>query len=225
MIGYDNLNPTALMDLQLREGTGTVLADWAKGYRTKPIHSAAWAFLANDLSHLVFDAAGPDNIISLAADSTDLAFTSGAFSGAVWICPDAYGNRYFMQKGAAETGWAFWVTSTSPYLVFTTEQAGPTYQSTLGGANLVLSSWQLIGFTRNGAAGKIYLNGRDVTVTAATHVNPVDSTAGDFYIGTTVGGGAGFYDGLMWRPRIWGRTLAASEMLAIYESQRSLFGV
>jgi hypothetical protein len=229
-IGFDNYRPNQglLLDLQLREGTGTITRDWAKPYHDPAtlVGTPSWLTLLTDLTYLAFNPVNPDRIVIAAAASVDLAFTSYSFSGAVWIYPDAYGDRYLMHKGAAQTGWGFWINDTSPYLIFTTEQAGPTYQSSDGGANLVLGRWQLVGFTRSGASGRLYLNGRDVTATPATHINPADATAGDFYIGTTVGGGAGFYDGNMWRPRIWGRrALAAWEMLAIYEAERSLFGV
>jgi len=228
-MGYDNYRPNqaALLDLQLREGAGTVTRDWAKPYHDPVtlVGAPAWATLASDLTYINFNPANPDRMVILAADSTDLNFTSGAFSGAVWIAPDAYGNRYLMHKGAAGTGWAFWISATSPYIIFTTEQAGPTYQSSDGAAGLALSAWQFVSFTRSGAVGRIYLNGVDVTVAAATHINPVSAAAGDFYMGTTVGGGAGFYDGLMWRPRIWGRALSAWEILALYQSERDLFGV
>ena len=229
MIGYDNLlvNQELVLDLPFREGTGTITADYSKVYANAPTLTGAptWSFLGSDLNYLEFVPGNPDRIVILAADSTALNFTSGDFSGAVWISPHAYGNRYMMHKGAAGTGWGFWLDSASPYIVFTTEQAGPAYQSTDGCADLALNAWQLVGFTRDGAAGRVYLNGRDKTVTPATHVNPVSAAAGDFYIGTTVGGGAGWYDGYMWRPRVWKRALSAAEMLAIYEAERGLLGV
>lgn len=228
-IGYDNwrLNQVMLLDLQLREGTGTLARDWAKPYHAGATLTGAptWQNLANDLTYLDFVPANPDSIIILAADSADLDFTTDAFSGAVWIAPDAYGNRYLMHKSSAGNGWAFWISATAPYLAFTTEQAGPTYQSTIGGSGLALSAWQFVGFTRSGATGRVYLNGQDVTETPATHIDPVSAAAANFTIGTTVGGGAGWYDGDMWRPRVWGRALASWEMQAIYEAERDAFGV
>jgi len=229
MIGYDNWRPNQglLLDLQFREATGTVTTDFAKPYHAGATLTGAptWQLLSSDLSYLDFVPGNPDSIIISAVNSTDLDFTSGAFSGAMWVAPDAYGNRYLYHKSSAGNGWAFWISATTPYLCFTTEQAGPTYQTTTGGAGLALTAWQLVGFTRSGATGRVYLNGRDVTTTPATHVDPVTAAAANFTIGTTVGGGAGWYDGDMWRPRVWGRQLAAWEMLAIYEAERDLFGV
>jgi hypothetical protein len=229
MPGYDNwrINQGILLDLQFRETTGTVTSDWSKVYRD-PLTltgTPAWAVLGSDLTYLSFDPTNPDYLTSLAADSADLDFTSGSFSGAAWIYPDAYGNRYLMDKSGAAVGWAFWIVGTSPYLAFTTANAGPLTQTTYGGASLDLSAWQLVGFTRSGAAAKIYLDGQDATATPATHINPASAVAVNLVIGSAVGAGAGWYDGRMWRPRIWNRALEAWEFLAIYESERRLFGV
>ncbi len=227
--GYDNYRPNQMlvMDLQFRETTGTAVSDNAKTYRTPLAMTGApaWSILGNDLTYLSFDPANPDYLLSLAADSTDLNFTTGSFSGAMWIYPDAYGNRYVFDKSSATAGWAFWIVGTSPYLAFTTANAGPATQSTYGGANLQLSAWQFIGFTRSGAAARIFLNGRDATATPATHINPQTAAAINTQIGTVVGAGAGWYDGRMWRPRVWKRELAAWEMLALYEAERLSFGV
>ena len=228
-IGYDNYRPNQMlvMDLQFKETTGGFTADCAKGYRDRLAlgGTPAWAILGNDLTYLDFDPNNPDYLLSLAADSTDLNFTTGSFSGAMWIYPDAYGNRYVFDKSSATAGWAFWIVGTSPYLALTTANAGPATQTTYGGANLVTSAWQLIGFTRSGAGVRIYLNGRDATTTPATHINPQTAAAINMQIGTVVGAGAGWYDGRMWRPRVWKRELAAWEMLALYEAERLSFGV
>lgn len=229
MPGYDNYRPNQnlLLDLQLREATGVLTADWAKPYHAGATLTGAptWAALGNDLSYLDFTPGNPDRVIIAAANCLDLGFTTGDFSGAVWIYPDAYGNRYLFDKSSGIAGWGFWVVGVSPYLAFTTANAGPATQTTYGAAGLQLSAWQLVGFTRVGAAVTILLNGADVTVTPATHINPAASAAIDFTLGTIVGGGAGWYDGRMWRPRVWNRALAAWEWLAMFEGERDLFGV
>ena len=227
--GYDNYRPNQMlvMDLQFRETTGTTTCDNAKTYR-EPLTlngTPAWAIVGNDLTYLSFDPANPDFLLSLAADSTDLNFTTSSFSGAMWIYPDVYGNRYLIDKSSATAGWAFWVAGVSPYIAFTTANAGPATQITYGAANLILSAWQFVGFTRSGAAARIYLNGRDATATPATHIDPATAVAINTQIGTVVGAGAGWYDGRMWRPRVWERQLAAWEMLALYEEERLLIGV
>jgi hypothetical protein len=227
--GYDNprFNQEILLDLQFSEGTGTVTADWAKAHHEPNTLTGApaWTNLANDLTVLDFDAAAPyDHIIILAADSGDLDFTSGAFSGAAWFYPHAMGNRYIFNKGTTLTGWDFYIVAGTGEMRFSTHQAGPTSQYT-DGQPLTLNTWQFVGFTRSGANARIYVDGLDDTVVFGTHVNPVSSAAENFYIGCTDLVAAGWLDGYLWRPRIWGRALAAAEMLAIYEMEKSLFGI
>jgi hypothetical protein len=231
MIGYDKLrlNQGLLLDLQFRETTGTQTKDWAKPYHDQPTLSGApaWAVLGNDLTYLSFDPANPDRVIIQAADCVDLDFTTTSFSGGAWIYPDAYGNRFLFNKVAVAgtEGWAFWISGAAPYLAFSTYNAGPASQTTYGGNGLATSAWQFVSFSRSGASAAVYLNGVNVTVTNATHINPATSAAVDFTIGTTDGGAAGWYDGRMWRARVWNRQLAAWEMKAIYEAERDLFGV
>jgi len=229
MAAYDKqINREILLDLQFREYDGAIAHDWAKPYHGPATLTGAptWQVLSNDLTYLDFNLANPDRIIIAAAASTGLDFTTGAFSGAVWIRPDAYGNRYLMDKSNASTvGWSFWINAVTPYIALSTYNAGPAIQTTYGAAALVLSAWQLVSFTRSGATVVIFLNGRPATVTAAAHIDPASAAAIDFTIGTIVGAGAGWYDGDMWRPRVWNRALTAWEMAAIFAKERELFGV
>ena len=228
MRGYDNprFNHEMLLDLQFCEGTGSVTRDWAKAHHADPtITLAAWFNLANDLTYLIFLLTGPDFITILAADSVDLNFTSGDFSGTAWFYPTASGNRQVFNKGTTTTGWDFanYGGAGVAMMRFGTFQAGPTNQVT-NGCDITLNVWHFVGFTRDGATARIYEAGRDVTTSYGTHVNPDSAAASNFYIGRT-DTGAGMLDGYLWRPRIWGRCLTAWEMLAIYEYERHLFGV
>jgi hypothetical protein len=228
--GYDNgkVEQGCLLDLRFVEGTGGIgvrTHDWAKPHHLVTLVTAVtWTAAPSGLTVLDFNGTS-DRLICLAAASADLAFTSGDFSGVVWVCPDAVGNRYFMMKGAAGTGWAFWLSGVTPFLCFTTEQAGPVYQTTVGGGQFVTSAWQLVGFSRSGVAARLYLNGLDCTSGPATHIDPASAAAGDFSIGSTVGGGAGWINGDMSRPRLWGCELTLDEHWAIFERERHLYNV
>jgi hypothetical protein len=225
-IAYDayRLNQTMLLDLQLREGTGSgVVHDWSP-YPSAPgvlTGAPTWAYIASGVSYLTFDPTNPDRIVFDQASVVDIPLDPGSdFSCAVWIAPDAYGNRYLFDRSSATAGWSFWISATSPYLAFTTYNAGPASQTTYGGTGLSLTAgWQLVGFTRSSGIVSVFLNGVDVTTTHATHINPGDNNAIDLTIGTIVGAGAGWYDGAMWRPRIWGRWLYPGEMLMLYLSE------
>lgn len=225
--GYDNprFNHEMMLDLQFCEGTGSTTQDWSKAHQEPNTLTGAptWTNAANDLTFLDF-AIGPprEYIITLAAASTDLNFTSGDFSGAVWYNRHCGGNRYVFCKWLGTTGWVFYL-NTANRMSFGTRQAAADQYTT--GNVTTLNAWEFVGFTRDGAVARVYTNGRDVTYNSATHINPDSANAQNFYIGCTDAVSAGWMDGYLWRPRIWGRCLTAAEMLAIYEAERGLFGM
>ena len=226
--GYDNyvLNQELLLDLQVSEGTGANVQDWAKPHHVCTLTGApTWAAMGNDLPYLDFVAATTDHIISLVGVTADLNFTTGDFSCGVWIRPDFGGEREFFTRGAAATdGWGFYYQATTNALMFYTAQAAAT-QFTIGSTDDVVTGvWSFVGVTRSGATARLYVNGVETTTTYATHVNPLTS-ARNLYIGCTDAVGAGWYDGDMWRPRIWGRLLTASEMASIFLSEHHLLGL
>lgn len=224
--GYDNprFNQEMLLDLQFCEGTGTITQDWAKPHHEPNTltNAPAWTNAANDLTYLYFDGiAAYPHIIILTADSGDLNFTTGGFSGMCWYYPTAGGNRYVFNKGTGTTGWTFYL-NTSNRMSFGTRQAA--VDQFTNGDVLTLNEWQLVGFSRDGATARVYTNGLERTTAYATHINP-DTAAQNFYIGCTDAVGAGWMVGYLWRPRILGRATVAAEHLAVYEAERHLFGV
>ena len=227
MIGYDNLNVNMemLLDLHVVEGVGAPTQDWAKPNHVSTLTGApTWANLANGLTYLDYDAANPDYILSLQAATVDLNFTAGDFSLAVWIRPDLGGNRFLFQRGLTMADGYGFHYNTEEALTFATNQAAAA-QFTVGrAAGIVVGTWSLAAVSRSGALASIYNNGVLDVVTLGTHIDPLTS-ARNLYIGTNDGAGAGWFDGDLWRPRIWGRALSADEMLAIFEYERDLFGV
>lgn len=227
-MSYDKWRPNQglVLDLQFRETTGTITQDWAKPYHADPtlVGTPAWAVLGNDLTYLSFDPTNPDTVQIAAADCADLDFTSGDFSGCAWFYPDASGERFIFNKGLATTGYAFGLQAGTYSLVFYTRQAGPVTQSSLSSV-IAANTWQHVGFIRDGASVRLYINGVDETITPGTHVNPASSVAENLYIGSNDAAAAAWLDGRLWRPRIWNRALAAWELAAIYEAERDLFGV
>ena len=226
--GYDNyvLNQELLLDLQVSEGIGTNVQDWAKPHHVCTLTGApTWAALGNGLAYLDFVSATPDYILSAAGATADLNFTSGDFSGAVWIRPDVGGERELFSRGLASTdGWGFYYQSATNALIFHTSQAA-AMQSTIGRTgDVTVSVWQLASFSRDGATARVYLNGVETTTTYATHIDPLTSARG-LYIGTTDAAAAGWYDGDMWRPRLWGRCLTAAEMASIFMAEHHLMGL
>lgn len=226
-IGYDHLNVNLelLLDLPLMEGTGTNTQDFAKPHHVCTlVGTPTWQNLDNGLPYLDFVPGNPDYIRALQAATTDLDFTSGDFSLAAWLIPDALGNRdIFCRESASVDGWSFWLGGTGE-MYFSTNQAAAV-QNTIGTAgDVAIGTPVLVSVARSGASARIYTNGLDTTATPAVHINPLTANR-NLYIGVNNLAGAGWYDGDMWRPRIWGRQLSAAEMLQMFEMERHLFGV
>lgn len=227
MIGYDNLNTNMemLFDLRAVEGTGTNTQDWAKAHHVSTLTGApTWADLDNGLTYLDFVAGNPDYILSLQAATADLNFTTGDFSLAAWIRADLGGNRFLFQRGLTQNDGYGFLYNTDEALQFSTNQAAAAQHTISAAASVVVGTWVLAAVSRSGAVADIYVNGVRNVTTVGTHVDPL-TAARNLYIGVNNGAVAGWYDGDMWRPRIWGRALPAAEMLAVFEAERDLLGV
>jgi len=229
-IGYDKLpiNHEILLDLTLEEMTGLLAHDRAKPHHIHTLHGTpAWASLANGLPYLDFNPAHPDFLDCPAADTADLNFIGGAFSGAVWIAPDSLaGGKALLARGALGTGgWMFYQLGAS--LAFFTIQAGD-FQMTESLTVLYVGTWALCGFTRLNTGVKLFHNGTDVTSVPATHTNP-DTVNMELHIGIRNDEVTSPFEGKMaggpCGPRLWGRKLEAVEMRQIFEQERHWFGV
>lgn len=226
-LGYDHLslNYELLVDLLFEEGTGTNTQDFAKPHHPGCTLTGAptWQNLGNGLGYLDFVPGNPDYVVCLGADTADLNFTSGDFSVAAWIRPDALGNREILCRESVNVdGWSFWL-DTRGAMTLSTNQAAAA-QHTYGRiGDVAIGSWVLVGASRTGATIRIYTNGVDTTGTPDTHIDPVTAVR-NLYVGIS-NTGVGWYDGDMWRPRIWGRQLPASEFRLMFEMERELFGV
>lgn len=224
-VGYDYLQSgwQLLYDLQMGEGYGVVLNDSAKPHHQSLCHGAmAWMQLGNDLNWLSFVFANPDFIDS--PDTADLRFTSGAFTLGMWMYCNAGGNRCLMVKGVPDTDGWYWYLGANWALNLITSQAAASQTTTTPNAAVTINTWQFIAAVRSGASVVQYVNGQASVGTAGTHVDPV-AAARELHLGINDAEVAGWWSGGMWRPRIWGRALTATEVKAIYERERTLFGV
>jgi hypothetical protein len=227
MIGYDTLalNDSLLFSLPMREGTGSAtVLDQAKAHHpVMQVGPPAWTQLPSGLWMMVLT---NDYLSCAAASCADLNFTSGDFSAVCWMYKVFNGNYCFMSRTGADwaglgtaDGWQ-WM-SHSGGMILRTYQPG-VVQGTLGGIPGI-SIWWLVGFSRSGASVRMYRNGADDTVTPAVHINPTTAVR-NLIIGadnpTTL-----YFNGSIWNPRIWGRSLAAKEHKMIFDMERHLFGV
>jgi len=227
MRGFDHIryNQELLLSLRMEAGVGTLAFDWAKPHHVCTLTGApAWVNLANDLTVLNFVLTNPDYLLTGAAGSADLDFTTGDFAGCAWIRPDALGNRNIFTKGVNITDGWFWELGGTGQMRFYTNQAAAS-QVTIASQDVVVDVWQFVAFSRTGAVVTLSLNGAENVETAAVHVDPATAVARNLYIGVNNAAGAAWYDGDMWNTRIWGKAITAAEFKSIFERERALFGV
>ena len=227
--GFDNkdINKNLLLDLQMKEGVGTVTRDWAKPHHTDPTLTGAPSWVqggvSGKLNYLDFNSGNPDFIEIAALDSTDLDFTSEDFSVALWVYPDSIGGDiYVLSRGDVLTdGWVVLISTGTRFLL-RTNQAGDTKQAR--GIGLVIGDWNFIVLTRDGTTGIAYHNGINTTDFVQSLTNPVTANR-KLLFGVEDDESSNPFDGKIYRPRIWERALSADEIKFIYESERGLFGV
>uniref|UniRef100_A0A6M3KFZ5 Putative structural protein n=1 Tax=viral metagenome TaxID=1070528 RepID=A0A6M3KFZ5_9ZZZZ len=160
---------------------------------------------------------GNDDYIE--ATCPQLDFTTGAFSGVIWVYLDAIGAySYLMARGfAAADGWFFMIEA-GGYLEINTSQAGANQQSYSAAGTVTTGSWLCLGFTRDGAVCKVYINGVDSTAGSGAHINPLTS-ARTLKIGVD-DNLASDLDGLVGEVQVYNRALSSAEILRNYQSTK-----
>jgi len=167
-----------------------------------------------------FDGSG-DLIEISAANSTHLDFTSGAFSGMVWVKPDVNNViQMMMQKGAIGVdGWWFHLDSNRVF-DFRTSQSGANQITGTDETGYIKDIWQCLGFTRSGAAALVYKAGVDVTTNAGTHTDPASASNNKFHVGINDAENARKFNGKTGEVWMWSRQLSAADMLHAYNVTR-----
>ena len=230
--GYDNIAvyQQTVLDIPMSEGTGTLAHDISRQAATDQAMTLtgppAWyAAVLSNMMMLNLNSATPDYLLLSAANSADLNFQGGSFSGVAWIYPHTVigEDRHIFARGLLSTdGWEFLVQDTGE-ITLITNQAGATQLSSSAAGSVVAVTWYMIGFTRHNADVYIYRNGVNVTSVVGVHVDPLTS-ARDLHIGTS-DAHANSFDGYLWRPRVWERELDPVEMLELFDMERTLVGV
>ncbi len=220
-VSYDtlDLHRGILLDLQFREGVGTVTThDYAKAHHPMTlVDSPTWADVGLTFADI------PDEITCPGADSADLNFTSGDFSLVVWAYPTDLGSAaLFMNRGTLNTnGWEWYTANNN--LALRTNQAG-SRSGASGMGCVVVNTWQLLGVSRSGLVAQAYKNGQRVRtlISAGGLLDPITSVQ-TFRIANNPHDDG--YVGTQWRPRIWGRELTDSDHERIFRNERHIFGV
>lgn len=226
MIGYDkdSLAHQLVLDITMEEMTGAVAYCRAQSDIVTTLHGTpAWLQFINGLQYMDFDPTNPDWLDAPQADTTDLDFTAEAFSLAVWArVDDLSANRMLFCRGLLDTdGWHCAILMDGSFVLFT-NQAGASQSSSSAAGAIVIATFYLIGFTRDGTSVRCYLNGREVTDTEGTHINPLTSNR-ELHIGIYDNETGSPFDGGLHRPRAWNRVLEPWEHMELYNRERQKF--
>lgn len=221
----DSLENQLLFSLPMFEGSGTAtVRDVSRAHHpVTQTHAPVWTQLSpSGLWCLDFDGAS-DCVKCDVGSCSDLDFTTGDFSGVAWEAIDTLKNNATMlYRYSASKGW-FFGSHLNGALWAATCDAGGIKVSQSGAGEVQASAWQLVGFSRSGTSVRVYVNGRDVTASAATH-NAIVSVNQHLYICYN-SSSAVYLDGRLWNPRIWSRALSPAEHRSIWLRERHLFGV
>lgn len=231
--GYDNLdvNQQLVLDLPFLDGvtggTGIVRDQSKNHYGFTMTGPPAHFSLPSGLQVLDFTAATPDFLEAAIADVGDLDFTTEDFSLAFWVNPDTLvGDLELMCHGQdAVSGYDVRCMADGS-IVFTSNQGGAQQQIISAAGDLVINIFTLIGFSRSGVLGQLFINGREVAYTLQDDLgNPLTNALKVLF---------GVYDDettdpwsqYISRTRAWlNRQLTVDNHRFIFETERHWYGV
>ncbi len=235
MRGYDNIpeNEDILLDLPFYEGVGTITRDQAKPHHQDVtlINAPTWDTVASGLGVLTFD--GTNQRFELdGAACADLDFIAGDYSLSAWInWIDNSSSYIIMGRYQVDvSGWELYLYGAGGpnYLTLRHHHAGTLVNGNPRSGCYSLGwtpgAWWFMGLSRTGGGEAIhYRNGVALPMFTSGLVDP-ETDAHDL-TNSRFTKDANWYEGSIWKPRIWNRALSASEWLNIFEKERDWFGV
>ena len=225
---YDNLdiNRDILLDLPFREGRGIITQDMAKPHHPVTlVGTPSWSALDSGKMALELGGWGSgDYAQCLAADCTDLDFTSEDFSIGGWFqwentVEDSHIliARYELSVG----GWEVYLTEAGAlrYLSLRLHHAaGATLRTGAFSLGWNYDTLWHFGISRSGNSALFYRNGVVVDTTSDVLIDP-ETCNQDLVIGIRYTKNANYLKGLLPHLRAWGRALSADDWLAQYERE------
>jgi len=235
--GYDDksINRGLLLDLQFREGAGTVTRDWARPEHVMAFNNApTWAQLPSGRNYLLLDQTVPDYLSCSGADTADLDFTSEDFSVGCWVSinhiPGSFILYYLAQRGINNIeGWRFYaymnnVGLFAPGFTVDNNPAGGAAPTIAQEGYFFPNTWHLLIAAKDNWGVRFYIDGIDRT--AFTTARDPASSNQPLHIGTSNLLRTSTSDLFrIYRFRVWNRDLSASEVAKLFAMERHLFGV
>jgi len=170
----------------------------------------------------VYELDGANAYVDCGHDAS-INFISQPFSALIWLYPtDISGNPYVIGDGRSSVdGWNLWIIG-GGNLLFRTNQTAATQTSNSLAGEIITNTWTLVGCTRDGASGRVYINGMDRTDTIGVHIDPL-ATAQPVRIGVENDLSQDFV-GYVALPHIYSYALSAGQINQRYEATRRFFG-
>jgi len=233
--GFDNLPINHHLDLALPfteyAGVGgDYTLDISKNHFPFELHGPpTWAVPGppTSIRCLNFAPGNPDWLDCPGATTAALDYTSEDFSGAVWVNPtDLSANRSVICRGLLDTdGWYVQVLINGN-IFFITNQAAASQWTTSVDATVVINTWTLIGWSRDGATCRLYRNGVETVYdTVGVHIDPLTSNR-ETHVGIYDNETGSPWSCYMWYLRSWGdRILSADDHAYIYATERHWLGL
>jgi len=159
---------------------------------------------------LQFD--GVDDYV-VVGNTTTLGFTSQDFTIEAWIKLDVTdrGMMIFRRYSWNNDGYRL-NTGEGGNIQFYTFQSGANQLSKSSSGVLVAGNWSHVAVVRQGASGRVWVNGVDVTTTFGSHIGPAYSASRQTYIGTSYAPET--FNGTISEVRVWNYARSESEIKA-----------
>jgi len=222
-IHYDDLdiNASMLLDLPMTEGKGSILHDVATpSHLVTLVGAPTWTALDSGLMTLLLDGEAEYGVC-LNANCGDLEFTNGDYSilGVIDWTVDEYSQIIIARYELSVGGWELYLTQAAGgnYLTLRHHHAGGVSLRT-GAYSLGWTpgtKW-LFGVSRSGSSAQFYRNGEPVETVSDELIDP-EVTTRDLVIGCRYTKNANFFKNTLYRPRIAGAALTASQHKIAYE--------
>ena len=226
---YDDLPESAniLLDLPFREATGVITQDIAKPHHPVTlVGTPTWTQLASLLGVLEFNGANEYGQC-LGADSADLDFTSEDYSVGGWLnwTINEFSQIVIARYELSVSGWEFYLTNSGGNNFLSLRHhhaAGASVRTGAFSTGWTPGMWWHFGITRQGTSAQMYRNGVAVETTSNVLIDP-ETSSEDMVIGVRYTKNANFFDGRLYRPRLWSRALTAADWLRIYTQEQAGF--
>ena len=218
---YDDI----LLDLPVREGTGLITHDVSKAHRPVTMHNTpTWTEITSGLVVPTHD--GEDQYMRiLAANSTELNFTSGDYTIAGWIYLASGGSSMSQELISrfelSVSGWELY-SYTNGLITMRHNHGGTPLRTGFYSAAWAFDTWYFLMVTRHLTSGQFYRDGLPVTTVSDVLVDPGTCNK-NLYIGAGAVGASNFHKGMWYRWRVWPSAKTAAQAGQIYEKEKYRF--